>query len=125
MTYSYIKILLIFLLLGIVFTSCSGSPKTVVLVQPESEGYELPLEIWSTMNLKKLSMKLNSCVLDEKGNPVEIGTKAIVLEKAKCEEVIYKTKPPMTFPMGMVKIRVIDTGEEGWTWSGAVNSNGD
>ena len=24
---------------------------------------------------------------------------------------------------GLLKIRVIDTGEEGWTWSGAVNSN--
>jgi len=114
-----------FLLLSIVFTSCSGSTKQVVLVQPQSEGYELPLEIWSTIKLEKLSMRLNHCVLDEVGNPIEIGTKVVVLEKARCVSVIYKSEPPMTFPTGMVKIRIINTGQEAWTWSNAVSSNTD
>ena len=120
MVYRYIKILLMFLLLSIVFTSCSDSTETVALVQPELEGSELPLEIWSTIKLKKLSMKYNSCVLDENGNSVEIGTKVLVLEKANCDQVIYNpAEPPVVFRTGMVKIRVIDTGQEGYTWSSA------
>ena len=122
MVYRYIKILLMFLLLSIVFTSCSDSTETVALVQPELEGSELPLEIWSTIKLKKLSMKYNSCVLDENGNSVEIGTKVLVLEKANCDQVIYNpAEPPVVFRTGMVKIRVIDTGQEGWTWSTAAD----
>ena len=122
MVYRYIKILLMFLLLSIVFTSCSDSTETVALVQPELEGSELPLEIWSTIKLKKLSMKYNSCVLDENGNSIEIGTKVLVLEKANCDQVIYNpAEPPVAFRTGMVKIRVIDTGQEGWTWSTAAD----
>ena len=118
MTFSYIKILLMFLVLSIVFTSCD-STKQAVIVQPESEEYELPLEIWSTITLEKLSMKKNYCVIDEGGNPIEIGTKVLVLEKAVCVSVKYKSEPPIIFPTGMVKIRVIDTGQEGWIWSTA------
>ena len=59
-----------FVLLSIVFTSCSDSTETVALVQPEYQESELPLEIWSTLKLKKLSMKYNSCVLDENGDSI-------------------------------------------------------
>ena len=120
MTYRYIKILFMFVLLSIVFTSCSDSTETVALVQPEYQESELPLEIWSTLKLKKLSMKYNSCVLDENGDSIEIGTKGLVLEKANCDEVIYNlVEPSVVFRTGLIKIRVIDTGQEGYTWSSA------
>ena len=122
MAYRHIKILFMFLLLSLVFISCSESEEPVALVQPEYEGIELPLEIWSTVTLKKLSMKWNSCVLDENGESIEIGTKVLVLERANCDEVIWNlTEPSVVFRTGMVKVRVIDTGQEGYIWSGAAN----
>ena len=120
MTFRNIKILFMMLLLCIVFTSCSDSTETVALVQPQYQGNELPLEIWSTVKLKKLSMKWNSCVVDENGESIEVGTKVLVLEKANCDEVIYNlVEPSVVFRTGLIKIRVIDTGQEGYTWSSA------
>ena len=112
MTFRNIKILFMMLLLCIVFTSCSDSTETVALVQPQYEGNELPLEIWSTVKLKKLSMKWNSCVVDENGESIEIGTKVLVVEKANFDEVIWNlTEPSVVFRTSLVKIRVIDTGQ--------------
>ena len=67
-------------------------------------------------------MKWNSCVVDENGESIEIGTKVLVLEKANCDEVIWNlTEPSAIFRTSLVKIRVIDTGQEGYTWSNAAN----
>ncbi|MQG18892.1 MAG: hypothetical protein FI687_03875 [SAR202 cluster bacterium] len=116
------KILLVFLLVTISLVSCSNEPEPVSVVQPQDNGIQLPLETWPTVSLKKLSMKWNSCVINENGDPIQIGTRVLVVERAQCDEVVYNPDSSIgTIRTGMVKIRILDTGQEVWTWSSAAN----
>ena len=86
----------------------------------------LPLEVWSTFEYQMLavySTKRNHCVIDGRGDPVPLGGKVEVIDEAICLYVRFNEpgEMPRTYPMGLMKVRVVDTGQEGWIWNTAIN----
>ena len=71
----------------------------------------------------KPSVKADFCAVRGDGTPLEVGTKVQVLEHAACLysiQFIEGQKAPQ-YMIGMSKIRVVETGQEGWVFSPAVN----
>ena len=67
--------------------------------------------------------KSEHCVLQESdGSQLEVGTKVEVLEEATC--LYVRLNPvegsPKNYSAGIMRIRVVETGQEGWTWSKAI-----
>ena len=140
----------IFYLLAFTFVftiiGCSGeqvqSSKSGELKQPsivvkiyETGGnnptVELPLFLWSSFESKMINTsahftgggKSEHCVLQEsEGSQLQPGTKIEVLEEATCLYVRLNSVEgaPKNYSTGIMRIRIVDTGEEGWTWSKAV-----
>jgi len=95
---------------------------------------ELPQLIWTTFESKILvvgydsgycdcSVKEEVCLIGSSGTtPFTPGTKVIILEKATCENVHYSDggEVPKKYVIGLTKIKVLETGFEGWTWSKSV-----
>jgi len=98
---------------------------------------ELPLIMWDSWEAKrygvaggidsagyfKPSLKADFCAVRGDGTLLEVGTKVEVLEHAPCLysiQFIEGQKAPQ-YMIGMSKIRVIETGQEGWVFSPAVN----
>lgn len=98
---------------------------------------ELPLIMWDAWEAKrygvaggidsagyfKPSVKADFCAVRGDGTPLEVGTKVQVLEHAACLysiQFIEGQKAPQ-YMIGMSKIRVVETGQEGWVFSPAVN----
>ena len=87
---------------------------------------KLPLEIWSSFEYRQLavhSTKRNHCVIDGRGDPVPLGAKVEVIDEAICFYVRFNEpgESPRTYPMGLMKVKVLDTGQEGWIWNTAIN----
>ena len=81
---------------------------------------------WETLGEKSeegLTRKVPACMLQDDGVPIKIGTKAEVLQESKCMYFRFQRpgSPPVVAPFGLLKIRVISTGEEGWTFRSAVD----
>ena len=88
----------------------------------------LPLEVWSTFEYKMLAVysnRRNHCVIEGRGAPVPLGSKVEVIDEATCFYVRFNEpgESPRTYPMGLMKVRVVDTGQEGWIWNTAINLN--
>ncbi len=98
---------------------------------------ELPLIMWDSWEAKrygvaggidsagyfKPSVKVDFCAVRGDGTPLEVGTKVEILEHAACLysiQFIEGQKAPQ-YMIGMSKIRVVKTGQEGWVYSPAVN----
>ncbi|MQG18416.1 MAG: hypothetical protein FI687_01365 [SAR202 cluster bacterium] len=86
---------------------------------------QLPLEVWSSFEYRMLaiySTKHNHCVIDGRGDPVPIDARVKVIDEATCLYVRFNDpgESPRTYPLGLMKIKVIDTGQEGWIWNTAV-----
>ena len=63
------------------------------------------------------------CAIAGKGSELAIGEKVEVIDEARCLRSQYSPgdgTPSRRFPVGLVKIRVISTGLEGWTWTKSV-----
>ena len=63
------------------------------------------------------------CIINEsEASQLEIDTKIEVIEEARCLYVRLNSSEgiPRSYATGIMKIRLIETGEEGWTWSKAV-----
>ena len=143
----FISNVLIFL---IVFSfSCgqgASGPKfgTGTLKQPVQNLYpppldplfvNLPLLMWSSFEYRMINKvsrstgftgggKSQHCVLQEsEGSQLQIGTKVEVLDEARCLYVRLNSVEgaPKSYSTGIMRIRVVETGEEGWTWSKAVD----
>ena len=142
----FISNVLIFL---IVFSfSCgqgASGPKfgTGTLKQPVQNLYappldplfvNLPLLMWSSFEYRMINKvsrstgftgggKSQHCVLQEsEGSQLQIGTKVEVLDEATCLYVLLNSNDgkPRPYTITIMQIRLIETGEEGWTWSKAI-----
>ena len=91
----------------------------------------LPLLMWPSFESRMINIyahftgggKSEHCVLKEsEGSQLEVGTKVEVLEEATC--LYVRLNPvegsPKNYSAGIMRIRVVETRQEGWTWSKAI-----
>jgi len=94
---------------------------------------KLPLITWTTFQYRMINLKPgwsqgsagkeNFCVVKETdGIPATEGSSVIFLEDATCFYTYYTSADaiPHKYQIGIVKIRIPETGEEVWTWRTAV-----
>ena len=89
---------------------------------------DLPLLLWPSFEYKRLAWnhktKVEYCLITEsEGVEINIGSKIEVLDEARCLYVWLNSVQgaPKKYSTGIMRIRVVETGEEGWTWSKAVD----
>ena len=96
----------------------------------------LPLLIWSSFEYQMINNygripgsnftgggKSEYCVLQEsEGSQLQVETKVEVLDEARCLYVRLNSieGSPKSYTTGIMRIRVVETGQEGWTWSKAI-----
>ena len=91
----------------------------------------LPFELWDSFELKQFSVSRGSwaaskeefCVISSTGSQLKADEKVEIVDEARCLNTQYDKgdgSPFRRFPIGLIKIRVISTGQEGWTWSKSV-----
>ena len=139
---SVLFIVMIFLLLG-----CSGgngdkgssvskgtlkTPVQNLNPNPSNSNFDvfvdLPLLLWPSFEYKRIARnhktKVEHCLITEsEGVEMNIGSKVEVLDEARCLYVWLNSVQgaPKKYSTGIMRIRVVETGEEGWTWSKAVD----
>ena len=111
-------------------------PKLVVKVYTDPDSnpeVSLPLLIWDSFEYRKINLKPGwsqgggketFCVINEsEGTNIELGTSIEFIEDATCFYTYFTSSDglPHKYTIGLVKIKIIDTGEEVWTWSKAVS----
>ena len=95
---------------------------------------KLPLLLWSSFEYRKITAsdfgdvstgaKPTFCVINEtEGKKVEINSSVEFVEDATCFYTYFTSSDglPHKYMVGLVKIKIVDTGEEGWTWIPAVD----
>ena len=105
-------------------------PKIEVKVygsQGNNPEVSLPLLIWPSFKYEEIPMfrggKATFCVINEtEGIPIQIETPIEFLEDATCFRTYFTStdEMPHKYEIGLVKIRILDTQEQYWTWSDAV-----
>ncbi|MBK15827.1 MAG: hypothetical protein CL770_03970 [Chloroflexi bacterium] len=89
---------------------------------------DLPLLLWPSFEYRRIPRvvekdKVEHCLITEsEGAQLQPGTKVEVIDEARCFYVRlnYKDGIPRSYTTTFAQIRVIETGEEGWTWSKAI-----
>ena len=91
---------------------------------------DLPLLLWPSFEYKRITnytgqnhQKVEHCLITEsEGVEMKIGAKVEVLDEARCLYVLMSSNDglPRPYTITLMKIRLIETGEEGWTWSKAI-----
>ncbi|MBK15893.1 MAG: hypothetical protein CL770_04305 [Chloroflexi bacterium] len=92
---------------------------------------EVPLMFWKSFEYKDISRPANSghtkenfCVIKEtEGIPVQEGADVQFIKDAECFFTHFTSLDgvPHKYMIGLIKIRIPETGEEGWTWTSAVD----
>ena len=93
---------------------------------------DLPLELWNSFEYQKIAAgnsywvtaKSEFCVFEGPGSKLSVGEKVEIIEEARCLNSHYSAddeSPNRKYPIGLVKIRVLSTGQTGWTWTSSVN----
>ncbi len=145
--YNPLKVFFILLGLMVIIVGCSNlqtsdnlkqanfiEPKLIVKPQDHGSSYsqtvKLPLLVWNSFNYKKVSdlrgaidTKINYCVINETdGIPVKLDTPIEFIEDATCFHTFFTSADgiPHKYIVGLVKVKLLETGEEVWTWSKAV-----
>ena len=70
-----------------------------------------------------MDRKEEFCMINEsEGSQLKVGTKVEILDEARCLYVRLSTNDgiPKPYTISLVQIRLLETGEEGWTWSKAI-----
>ena len=91
----------------------------------------LPFELWDSFELKQFSVSRGSwaaskeefCVISSTGSQLKAGEKVEIVDEARCLNTQYDKgdgSPFRRYPVGLIKIRTISTGQEGWTWTKSV-----
>ena len=86
----------------------------------------LPLKIWPSYTQKMLavasSQKRDTCVLEGEPTNVSSMTEVEILEESTCLYTFLQEegKVPAQYFVGLTKIKILETGQIGWTWSKAV-----
>jgi len=99
----------------------SSNPKSDVFV-------DLPLLLWPSFEYRRISRnytmtKVEHCLITEsEGTQLQIGAKVEILDEAKCLYVLLSSNDglPRPYTITLMQIKVVATGEKGWTWSGAI-----
>ena len=87
---------------------------------------KLPLKIWPSYTQKMITLGGNptkdTCVLEGEPKTKAEMTDVEILEEASCLYTLFQEegRAPGQYFVGITKVRIIDTGEIGWTWSNAV-----
>ena len=92
---------------------------------------DLPLELWDSYEIKQFTVpgsdfdakKKEFCVISGTGPQITVGEKVEIIDEAKCLNTQYDKgdgSPFRRYPVGLIKIRTISTGQEGWTWTKSV-----
>ena len=89
---------------------------------------DLPLLLWTSFEYRRISRgysmaKVEHCLVTEsEGAQLQIGTRVEILDEAKCLYVLLSSKngAPKPYMITLMKIKVVETGTEGWTWSKAI-----
>ena len=90
---------------------------------------DLVFELWESFDYKYLAgvsfdgVKEEFCIVSGEGVPLQIGQKVEIIDEARCLKSQYTRgdgTPFMRFPAGLIKIRIISTGQEGWVWTTSV-----
>ena len=88
---------------------------------------DLPLLLWQSFGYRRIAKdtrtKVEHCtIIESEGTQLQIGAKVEVLDEARCLYVRMVTSDgvPRSFTITIMKIRLLETGAEGWTWSKAV-----
>ena len=114
-----------------------GKPATFVepILLVKTTGWypkvKLPLIVWDSFKYQMISdlksarvdTKLNYCVVNEvDSKPFKLSTSIEFIEDATCFNTYFTSadKIPHKYRVGLVKVRILETGEEVWTWSKAV-----
>ena len=91
---------------------------------------KLPLLLWPSFEYKRIARnhktKVEHCLITEsEGVEMNIGSKVEVLDEARCLYVLMSSNDglPRPYTITLMKIRLVETGEEGWTWSKAIESD--
>ena len=136
------------LLIGLFVISCSSSdsssgaakPGSVVTPSLEVEQYgdgggkgprvELPLRLWPDFEYRRLVRqgkgKVEHCFIKEaNGTPIAVGTQVTFIEDASCfySYIEMENGGPRNYHVGLMKIKINETGEIGWIWCNAVELN--
>lgn len=93
---------------------------------------DLPLELWNSFEYQKIAAgnsywvtaKSEFCVFEGPGSKLSVGEKVEIIEEARCLNSQYTADDESLnrkYPVGLVKIRVLSTGQIGWTWTSSVN----
>ena len=90
---------------------------------------DLVFELWKSFDYKYLAgvsfdgVKEEFCIVSGEGVPMQIGQKVEIIDEARCLKSQYTRgdgTPFRRFPAGLIKIRIISTGQEGWVWTTSV-----
>ena len=140
---------LIAFVLIVIFTGCSNSQlsgnakqanfiEPELVVKPDDAGkrkgagrtIKLPLLVWSSFEYKDVAdlrgavdVKLNYCVINETdGILVKLDTSIQFIEDATCFHTFFTSADgiPHKYIVGLVKVKLLETGEEVWTWRSAI-----
>ena len=89
---------------------------------------DLPLLLLPSFEYRRIPRvvekdKVEHCLITEsEGAQLQPGTKVEIIDEARCFYVRLNSKDgiPRSYTTTFAQIRVIETGEEGWTWSKAI-----
>ena len=89
---------------------------------------DLPLLLWPSFEYRRIPRvvekdKVEHCLITEsEGAQLQPGTKVEIIDEARCFYVRLNSKDgiPRSYTTTLAQIRVIEAGEEGWTWSKAI-----
>ena len=92
---------------------------------------DLPLLLWPSFEYRRIPRvaqkdKVEHCLITEsEGTQLQIGAKVEILDEARCLYVRLNSNDglPRPYTITLMQIRLIETGEEGWTWSKAIEFN--
>ena len=89
---------------------------------------DLPLLLWPSFEYRRIPRVVekdkveHSLITESEGAQLQPGTKVEIIDEARCFYVRLNSKDgiPRSYTTTFAQIRVIETGEEGWTWSKAI-----
>mgnify|MGYP001056305376 FL=1 len=87
---------------------------------------KLPLKIWPSYTQKFIAVgsrdRRDTCVLEGESTAITPMTEVEILEEASCIYTLLQEagRAPGQYFLGRTKVRIIDTGEIGWTWNNAI-----
>ena len=86
---------------------------------------KLPLKIWPSYTQKFIAVggpRQDTCVLEGEPTTMTPMTDVEILEEASClyTLLLEEGMRPGHYFIGIKKVRIIDTGEIGWTWNSAI-----